>query len=310
MGRRWPALLALAGSLAGGALVSAPPPAQAAACCLSATAFGVGRLLSWEDFAVGLRSSLAAGVGAWDEDARWRAYGDFSETEWRNELWAMVALSRRASVYARLPALLTSRRAGSLSDIGGGLADTSFGVRYELLAIGEVLELPAITITAGVVAPTGRATHDARTPLAVDVTGRGAWSLGAGLSAEVTRVPWFARLDLGLSVPLPAERPDLGVSQRFGPELVVDLSGGRAVAAGVIVTLVLRFAWHADLVLDGRTVPNSSRRDMGVALAASWRFDPHWTLQLAADTSLFADHLGDNQPGRVVGTLGLRYGHF
>ena len=28
------------------------------------------------------------------------------------------------------------------------------------------------------------------------------------------------------------------------------------------------------------------------------------------NSALFADDLGENQPGRLSGTLGLRYGHF
>ena len=44
------------------------PPARAGACCMSATAAGNGRLLNWEDFALGLSSSMAYGMGRWTSD--------------------------------------------------------------------------------------------------------------------------------------------------------------------------------------------------------------------------------------------------
>lgn len=41
------------------AAATLPQPARAAACCTSAASFGVGRLLVWEDWAVGLQLSHA-----------------------------------------------------------------------------------------------------------------------------------------------------------------------------------------------------------------------------------------------------------
>lgn len=289
----------------------APTPARAAPCCMSATAFGTGRLLIWEDFAFGLRTSVAGGLGQWDEDGAWHPYDGYGELEWRSEVWGMGALSRRASVFARVPFVATHRTAGDLDGFGGGLADVSAGLRYELLTIGEYLELPAIALTLSVTAPTGRATWGAATPLGVDVTGRGAWALGAGVSVEHTEMPWFVRLDLGVTVPLPAARPDLGgVDQRFGPELATALAGGVELTDGVVTSLVARLTWASEIVLDGRAVDGSGRLDVGLGAALSWRFEAHWTLQLAVDTGIFADGLGDNQPGRVTGTAGVRYGVF
>jgi len=303
--------LALAASLAAGLIVAAAPQAGAAPCCMSATAFGTGRLLIWEDLAVGLRTSVAGGLGQWDGDGDWHPYVGYDELEWRSEIWGMGALSRRASVFARLPFVATRRAAGDLDGFGGGLADVSAGLRYELLTIGEYVELPAIALTLSVTAPTGRATWGAATPLGVDVTGRGAWALGAGVSVEHTELPWFVRFDLGVTVPLPAARPDLGgVDQRFGPELATDVAGGVELTDGVVTSLVARLTWAGEIVLDGRSVADSGRLDVGLGAALSWRFDPHWTLQLAVDTGLFADGLGDNQAGRVTGTVGLRYGVF
>ena len=298
--------LALALALA----ATAPAVARGAACCMSATAFGTGRLLIWEEFAVGLRTTFAESLGAWDPDGTWRPYDTFDEREWRTELWGLAALSRRASVFARMPWVMTARATSTLDDFGGGPGDLSAGLRYELLTIGEYAELPAIALTLSVTAPTGRATHDAETPLGVDVTDRGSWALAAGVSFEHTALPAYARLDLGLTVPLPFERPDLGETQRYGPELVAALAGGLELSADVVLSLVARCAWQAPLTLAGATVDDSERLDLGLGLAASWRFDPHWTLQLGLDTALFADDLGENQPGRLSGTLGLRYGHF
>ncbi len=287
-----------------------PTRAEAAPCCMSATAFGIGRLLIWEDFALGLRTSLAPGLGDWGGDGQWEPWDGYSETEWRSELWALAGIDHRASIFLRVPAVMLSRSAPGTSDTGGGLADLSLGLRYELLSIGELLELPAIALTFAVLAPTGRATEDSRSPLGADVTGRGAWVLSAGLSFEVTDLPWFVRLDAGVSVPLPRERADLGRDQRTGVSLDFALSGGIEVAPQVVISLAPRLSWTDDTRLDEEVVANTSRLEMGVGVAGSWRFDPHWTLQASLDTPLMFDDLGRNQTGRLMTTLGIRYGSF
>jgi len=285
--------------------------ARAAPCCMSATAFGIGRLLIWEDFAVGLRTSIAPGIGAWDADGRWRSWAsDYDETEWRSEVWGLVGIDRRASVFARVPGVVLARWAGDASDVGGGIGDVSAGLRYEIVGIGEYLELPAIALTLAVLAPTGRAPEESETDLAVDVTGRGAWVLSAGLSLEHTQLPWFVRLDVGASVPLPQARDDLGVDQRLGVSVDVALSGGFEVHDGIVLSLVPRLTWTDRTRLDEEPVAGSSRLDVGVAVTGSFRLDPHWTTQLSFDAPMAIDGLGRNQPGRLLTTLGLRYGSF
>lgn len=288
----------------------APRSASAAPCCMSATAFGIGRLLIWEDFALGLRTSLAPGLGAWDDEGRWQPWSAYDETEWRSEVWGIVGLDRRASLFLRVPAVMLARSVPGQGDVGGGIGDVSAGLRYELVAIGEYLELPAIALTLAVLAPTGRSPEEARTDLAVDVTGRGAWVLSAGLSLEHTVLPWFVRLDVGASVPMPQARDDLGVDQRLGVSVDVALSGGVEVDDGIVLSLVPRLTWTDATRLDEEVVDGSSRLDVGVGFAASWRLDPHWTLQAALDAPVPIDGLGKNQPGRLLTTLGLRYGSF
>lgn len=269
-------------------------------------------MLIWEDFAVGGSTSLAVGVGYWDTDATWHAYGDsYSEYEWRSTVWTLVGLGRRSSVYARLPWMYSRRRATSVQGFGGGIADADVGFRYELLSIGEVAELPGIALTASVLVPTGRATEDANEPLGADTTGRGAWVPALGVTLEKTYLPWFVQLNLGTTVPLPAERSDLEVTQRYGPGAQTSVVGGVEVLPDELVLAAsLRYAWEAPVTIAGRTIDDSDRTDVGVGLSVSWRVHPHWTLQSAFDSGLFADHLGKNLPGRITTTVGLRYGHF
>jgi hypothetical protein len=296
-------LLACLGALA-------PRPAQAAACCMSATANGVGRLLIWERFAVGLRTSVIGGLGYWDAKARWRPYDDYRDVEWRSSLWSMVGLGRRTSVFAQVPWVLNYRHVGNLgSSVGGGLADIQLGARYELLSIGELLWFPAVALTTTVTLPTGRALEAADAG-GSGVTSRGAWAFGAGVVLEKTYLPIFGRLSFGVTVPLPKEREDLGESQRYGVSLQTSLAGGVEVVSGVVVSALARLLWEDAITIGGRRVANSSRVDTGLGLALSWRFDPHWTLQAAVDSGVFLSYLGDNTPGRITGTLGLRYGYF
>ena len=286
--------------------------AEASPCCVSATAHGVGRLLMWEDWAVGMRTSMALGVGGWDTAGDFRAFGDtYAEQEWRQELWTLVGLVRRVELHARVPAVLTHRRAGSASETGGGLGDVQAGLRYEIVPFGGPPPVSGVATTLAVVAPTGRPLFSAHRPLGTDATGRGAWVVVAALALEQTRMPWFVQLEIGASLPLPMERGDLEVVQRFGPGLQIAPIGGVEVVPGsVVVSLTGYLSWEAPLTLDGRTVADSSHLDTGLGAAASWRVLPHWTLQVSAATGLFLDGLGANQPGRVTATVGVRYGHF
>jgi hypothetical protein len=288
----------------------AAPAARAAACCMSATAVGMGRLLIWEDFAVGFSTSVRGGVGSWSSEAAWTPYGDYEEIEWTAEVWSLIRLQRRTSLHLRVPTTLTYRRAGDLAEVGGGLADLGLGARFEILEIGEFAELPALAVTVSVSAPTGVAPDQSTQPLGTDVTSRGPWVLSAGLSLEKTTLPWFVRCDVGVDVPLPAERADLHVTQRFGPGVSVALVGGYELTEALVASLLARFRWEAPLTLAGATIDGSSRHESGLALALSYRVTPHWTLQLGLDTPIPVDHLGDNQPGRVSGTVGVRYGYF
>ena len=307
MKRWWWALIALSLSCT----LVPTQKAEAAACCMSATANGVGRLLIWEKWAAGIRTSLLHGTGHWNTDAVWHGYDeDYSEEEIRAEAWAMVGIGRKFSVFVRFPWVFTTRTSIGKTEWGNGAADLQFGGRYEILSIGEIKTLPAIAVTLNATAPLGTATHDSNQPLGTDVSTRGAWTLNAGVSIEKTFLPFFLRLDLGLTVPLPMYRGDIQDYQWFGVSTTVTGMAGIEVLPQIVVSLMLRFLWEDNLQIKERRIDNSNRLDMGVGLAVSWRFNPHWTLQLAVDSGIFANNMGDNQFGRLFTSIGLRYGFF
>ncbi len=285
--------------------------AYAGACCMSSALSGVGRLRNWEKFAVGVRSGGLFELGQWDTKAKWNDYGsDYLAHEWRSEVWGLVGVHRQISLFARIPWSLNHRRVGDQEAWDGWFGDLQGGARFDLIRVGQAPHLPGLALIVGVQAPTGRATHQAHNSIGADVTGRGAWVLSAGAVLEKTFYPGFVQLDVGVQIPLPAERSDLGVMQRFGIGIPLVLTGGWEFAKNFVLALHLRFLWEDDLTLGERKIAESSRIDAGVSASLAWSFDPHWTLQVLVDSGIFASSMGRNQPGRLFASVGLRYGFF
>lgn len=306
--------VALAGVLV--ALASLPSrPARAASCCVSATAVGMGRLLAWERFAVGLQSALVSGLGYFDLDGRWRrASAGYRDYQWRSDVWGLVDLTHHLTLAVDLPLILNYRAAGDLgSGVGGGVGDLQAGLRWDVLPVGGYVGRPGFALSLAFTAPTGRATDTAigrGDVVGAGVTGRGAWVLSAGAVLEKAADTWFVRCGLTLNVPLPMTRADTGASQRFGPGLAALLVAGGRLVEDLTLSGLVRLDWEHDVTLAGAAVPDSWVLDPGVGIALSWRVHPHVTLQASLDTNLFVDWLGHNAPGRVTAALGLRYGHF
>lgn len=289
-----------------------PSRANAGACCASAAAFGVGRLLQWEKFAVGLRTTLLQSVGLWNSKGQWTGHrSDYTELEWRSEIWGMVGFGRHLSAYARVPWGMMYRRSGDQDAIGGGIGDLQAGLRWDILPVGSHAILPGFALTFNVLAPTGRATDTRLSPLGTEVTGRGAWMLSSALLVEKVRAPWFIQGQIGVNVPLPFYREDLEMDQRYGIGFNANLANGWELLSDVLViSLVLRMSWEDNLNLGTRLINNTYLLDVGAILALSWRFDPHWTLLFSINSGLFINQMGVNGNGRLTYTLGLRYGFF
>lgn len=294
------------------ALLLAPGAARAAACCMSATSFGVGRLRIWEEVAAGVQLGHARSLGQWDAGGALRLNGSsLVDGLSQAQPWVIARLHERVQVSAWAPLLLNDRRVGDQGQLAGGLGDLGAAVRGELVSLGQYDGLPSFAVTVGALAPTGRRPEQTSPPLFAGTTGRGAWGLSVAVESEYASLPWFARVDAGATWLLPFSRPDTGARQRYGAQLAAALSGGRELLADrLIAALSLSAEWEGPIELDGAEVPASRARSLTLAASLSWVVDPHWTLVGGVNNGLWPGGAGQNRDARLGLTVGVRHAWF
>jgi hypothetical protein len=295
------------------ALVSLPlQHAHAAACCVSATSFGVGRLLIWEDFAVGLQLGHARLLGQWDADAHFRRNpSGYSEGITHTQAWAIVRLHERAELQGWVPALENDRWSAGTHQIAGGLGDAGLALRGQVLRIGEFHRLPSLAATLSGFAPTGRRVEETSPPLFAGTTGLGAWGGSLAIESEYAPSPWFVRLEAGITGFLAFRRSDTKQRQSYGRLLRATISSGREIVPGALVVAAALTGEHQSAIsIDGQAIPDSQAHIFSVAASLAWRCDPHWTLVGSVLNTVWPNGLGKNRDGRIDFTMGVRYGHF
>lgn len=289
-----------------------PSTAGAAACCTSATSFGIGRLLAWEDAAYGVQLSHARSLGQWDSGGTLRWNGsDFSDGLTQVQPWAILRLQDRVQLQAWLPIVVNDRRSASTSQVAWGLGDAGAALRLEVAKIGEYQGLPSFALTAGVVAPTGRRVEETKPPLFAGTTGRGAWGGSLAAEAEYALLPWFVRVEGGVTAFLPFDRADTGASQQYGPVAVAAASTGLELVPDVLVAAVaLMGEWQSSIHVDGARVPDSRAYAYTLGTSLAWRADPHWSLVWSITNTVWPDGGGMNRDARVGLMMGVRHGVF
>jgi hypothetical protein len=304
---------------------AAPRTARAAACCLSSSAFGNGRLAPWEHSAISLGISTSPVLGRWDAAGGFRSNDpDFAENEWRLQLSALIALHQRLQLSGRVPVVLTVREAQGERAAGGGLGDSQLGLRFEPIFQGEYPFLPELALNVGLTLPSGRLA-DGSAPasqLGTEVTGRGAWVLSAAATVELARAFWFVQASGGVTVPLPMTTAG-GREQMFGVGAQAQLAGGVEPFKNFVVSLLVRFAYEGPLRVEpvdpdsGEPtgapmvlVPGSHAYDFGLGPNLSYKLNGHWTLQGGADFNLPIGGLGANRQVRIGANLGVRFAYF
>lgn len=285
-------------------------PTNGAACCTSATAFGVGRLLMWEDFALGVKTSFKKELGSFDETRVFHSK-DFAQSrnEFRSDFWGIVGLSADASVFLLVPVSLPFESSKTSLKYGLGPGDLQVGYRHQIIGIGEFVELPGMALTASMVFPTGKSSLYPGVT-SIEATGRGLFSAMIGLSIEKTFLPWFAQLNLGAQFPFPTPKTSSTPSYWPGLGANLNLSIGREVTKDLVLTLLTLFSFEGTQYFDQRPHPNSSRYKSGLAIATSWKMTPHITLQGSLSSDLPFGNFGKHYPGAINCGIGIRYGFF
>lgn len=272
----------------------------------------MGRLLLWEDWAVGLQTGHARVLGEWNSDGilRKNAPG-YREGVSSLQPWGIVRLHERAELQGWLPFVINDRWSSGTHQVAGGIGDAGLAARYQLVNIGEFESMPSLALTLGVLAPTGRRVEETAPPLFAGATGRGAWGGFVAAETEYARIPWFVSLKAAGSLFATFTRPDTGQSQRYGALLTSSISGGREIGSERLVAAVaVTGEWQDAIVIEGSEVPASQAHLYALAASLSWRADPHLTLIGGLSNSVWFDGLGANRDARLGGTLGIRYGYF
>jgi hypothetical protein len=252
----------------------------------------------WESWATGLRSQLTHEFGFFNDSASFEASRSGAlDQQLRLDAYAHVALSNDASVFIVIPWLFPRIALSDGVHTGSNLSDLQIGYRHQVIAIGEYEELPSLALTASILLPTGASERLPNAPHLL--TGRDLLALMTGVSLEKTWMPFFAQLNLGGSLLINGVRSR---GPRFG---TVDYALQVTPAAGVELSDELVLSMLSQWLYES---PHKYRTQIGAA--ASWRFNPHFTLQANVNTDVMIQGFGANWPGAFSCGVGLRYGYF
>jgi len=271
-----------------------PADAAAQACCGANGLVIPARLRVYDDYGFGVQATERQTYGSLAADGTYHgtSTGDLVTEQ---DLFAMARLSSRLQLALLVPYVETYRRIPGQSEWGGFFGDVTVNGRVEVAHSGEHGAWPALTILAGLTAPTGRAPDQARDALGTDAAGTGSFQGNLGLEVERLFQHWFLLFDGWLSQRTSRGSP--GGRQSFAPRLTALLAGGYVfdsrLAAGAFATVVGEG--------DGQdTAPGAGAvtgpRYATAGLAGAMPLDQSWRLQATASADLPLGGWGRNQP--------------
>lgn len=233
--------LLLAAALVAGAVALAPSAAHAQACCVGTGLVTPARLRMFEDYAVGMQTSVRNVMGSFASSGGYVASpSDATEVDFEQDLLAATRFGRHVQVALKIPFVETVRNEPGVSGRGGGLGDVAANLRYDITFSGDDPWIPGVAILTGVSVPTGRTIEESVDP--AGATGLGSYEPNLGVALEQVRGRMF--LSLTGFVSKQTGRTVAGQNISFGPRVTGLLAGGYAfaneVTVGAFVTAMRR----------------------------------------------------------------------
>jgi hypothetical protein len=193
-----------------------------------------------------------------------------------------------------LPFVETYRSVPGLSDVGGGLGDMTYGLRYDFTEAGRSLTVPGIALLGNLTVPTGTPPEMASSALASDATGAGAAQVGVGLSFE--QEIGHAVVNLTGSATWRAPRPVGEIRVQDGIGLLAFGAGGYVFDSGAALLLTVAYAVDLPAEREGASGEGGGRARTRVGLAGGYAVGSSLRLQGSAFADLPVPRLGFAEP--------------
>ncbi len=239
-------------------------------------------------------------TGSYIENPVGAGEGDFEE-----DLVGTIRFLEKGQLSLLLPIVETLRAAPGLpSEFGGGVGDVNVGARWDFRLASEQRGVPGVALLLGLTAPTGVPPEQAKTPLAVDATGIGAFQGNVGLALEEL-VGRHLLVDASGLVSQRSTRSSLGVTSTLGTQLYGLLGAGWIFDGGEGLALLGTFTGERNATVDGEMVPDSGRSETTLSVVAGTPLGGDWRLQGSVYDVLQVGGLGRNEPVGPGATLVL-----
>jgi len=264
------------------ALMLVAPSASAQACCAGAAFVTPGRLGLHDFVLVGADLRAAAVVGSFDASGHYtsRAPGTV-EDDLEEDVFAAIRVLKRGQIAFFVPIIQTIRRAGALTDAGGGIGDVNLSARWDFFNAGQSRYLPGIAVLAGVTFPTGVPIESAGDPLGAGATGIGAFQFNGGLALEQTFGPWL----IGLSgiVAARTSRSVGTISETLAPQLSALATLAYVTRREIAIAVSSALTYEDDASINDQTAPGTERLTLTFSAGLLLPLADTWRAQVGAN---------------------------
>jgi hypothetical protein len=244
---------------------------------------------------VGLQASAVDVFGSFDAGGHYvEASPGAVDLTFEQSLLAVARISPKLQASMTLPFVETYRSVPGLSDMGGGLGDTTYGLRYDFTEAGRSATVPGIGLLGSLTVPTGTPPEMASGALASDATGAGAAQVGVGLSLE--QEIGHAVINVTGSATWRSPRAFGDIRVQDGIRLLAFGAGGYAFNSGAALLLTIAYTVDLPARRKGAPIEGDGRARTRVGLAGGYEVGSSLRLQGSAFADLPVPHTGFAEP--------------